>query len=230
MKQILTEQVDAAVAMNPTLVRIYAGINDILRPKVDIDGMVEKYDAGDRPIGGHRRHGADVHRLRRQQSSNVFPGSAVGPPSTTNWSREVADTHGACWWTLALCANTTTGGCGTMTACTCPRPGTSTWPTGCWARSKPASRQTSRRLAPMPELKPLEQLRANAQWTRETRARGSAAGCAGPRRLPLPRPVGTLPPTRARQCPTPRVFGHCRALVGTRRTGSAIALPCSVVP
>lgn len=43
MQQIVNEQIDAAVAMKPTLVTIYAGINDILRPKVDIDAMIASY-------------------------------------------------------------------------------------------------------------------------------------------------------------------------------------------
>lgn len=43
MQQILNEQVDLAVAMKPTLVTIYAGVNDILRPKVNIDAMISNY-------------------------------------------------------------------------------------------------------------------------------------------------------------------------------------------
>lgn len=46
MNQILTEQIDTAVALQPTLVTIYAGINDILRPKVDIDAMLGRYSDG----------------------------------------------------------------------------------------------------------------------------------------------------------------------------------------
>jgi lysophospholipase L1-like esterase len=46
MRQILEEQIDAAVVLQPTLVTIYAGANDILRPRVDIDALMEHYDAG----------------------------------------------------------------------------------------------------------------------------------------------------------------------------------------
>ncbi|MFJ5958731.1 SGNH/GDSL hydrolase family protein [Paenarthrobacter sp. NPDC092416] len=46
LRQIMAEQVDAAVALKPTLVTLYAGANDILRPKVDIDSLLEDYDAG----------------------------------------------------------------------------------------------------------------------------------------------------------------------------------------
>lgn len=43
--QIIAEQIDPAVALAPDLVTIYAGANDILRPRVDLDGVVERYDA-----------------------------------------------------------------------------------------------------------------------------------------------------------------------------------------
>ena len=42
---ILAEQLEPALAMAPDLVTIYAGANDIIRPRVDIDALVEKYDA-----------------------------------------------------------------------------------------------------------------------------------------------------------------------------------------
>ena len=42
---VLAEQVEPAVALEPDLVTIYAGGNDIMRPRVDIDALVERYDA-----------------------------------------------------------------------------------------------------------------------------------------------------------------------------------------
>ena len=42
---VLAEQIDAAVALEPDLVTIYAGANDIMRPAVDIDRLVGGYDA-----------------------------------------------------------------------------------------------------------------------------------------------------------------------------------------
>jgi len=41
---ILDEQLEPALALQPDLVTIYAGANDILRPKVDIDALAERYD------------------------------------------------------------------------------------------------------------------------------------------------------------------------------------------
>ena len=42
---ILEEQVGPALALRPDLVTIYAGANDILRPRVDLDALVADYDA-----------------------------------------------------------------------------------------------------------------------------------------------------------------------------------------
>lgn len=44
LRQITTEQIDPAVALEPDLVTIYAGANDVLRPKVDLDGLGQVYD------------------------------------------------------------------------------------------------------------------------------------------------------------------------------------------
>jgi lysophospholipase L1-like esterase len=41
---ILDEQIEPAVALEPDLLTIYAGANDILRPKVDLDDLVGRYD------------------------------------------------------------------------------------------------------------------------------------------------------------------------------------------
>lgn len=45
LDQVIAEQVRPAIAMSPDLITIYAGGNDILRPQVDIDAIVERYDA-----------------------------------------------------------------------------------------------------------------------------------------------------------------------------------------
>lgn len=43
LQQVLDEQLDAALSLDPTLVTIYAGGNDILRPAVNLDGIMERY-------------------------------------------------------------------------------------------------------------------------------------------------------------------------------------------
>lgn len=45
MPQILGEQLEPALAMDPDLVTLYAGGNDLMRPKVDIDGLMADYEA-----------------------------------------------------------------------------------------------------------------------------------------------------------------------------------------
>ncbi|SDE12723.1 SGNH/GDSL hydrolase family protein [Nocardioides lianchengensis] len=44
LDQIIAEQVDPAIALQPDLVTIYAGANDILRPRVNLDALVQRYD------------------------------------------------------------------------------------------------------------------------------------------------------------------------------------------
>lgn len=43
--QIIDEQLSVALNMKPTLVSLYMGGNDILRPRVDIDDLLQKYEA-----------------------------------------------------------------------------------------------------------------------------------------------------------------------------------------
>lgn len=44
MDGVIAEQVPAAIALNPDLISVYAGGNDILRPSVDIDAICARYD------------------------------------------------------------------------------------------------------------------------------------------------------------------------------------------
>ncbi|MCL8023999.1 SGNH/GDSL hydrolase family protein [Nocardioides bruguierae] len=43
LRPILAEQVDPALALEPDVVTVYAGANDILRPNVDLDALVGDY-------------------------------------------------------------------------------------------------------------------------------------------------------------------------------------------
>ncbi|MGN6721293.1 MAG: SGNH/GDSL hydrolase family protein [Marmoricola sp.] len=43
MDKILAEQIEPALALEPDLVTIYSGVNDILRPRVDIDAIMSDY-------------------------------------------------------------------------------------------------------------------------------------------------------------------------------------------
>lgn len=42
--QVLDEQLEPALDLRPDVVTLYAGGNDLMRPKVDIDGMLERYE------------------------------------------------------------------------------------------------------------------------------------------------------------------------------------------
>jgi lysophospholipase L1-like esterase len=44
LHQILEEQLEPALALEPDLVTSYAGANDIMRPRVDIDALASSYD------------------------------------------------------------------------------------------------------------------------------------------------------------------------------------------
>ena len=57
MDGILTEQVEPALSMHPDLVTVYSGGNDILRPRVSIDDLVERYGQA---VGRLRQSGAHV--------------------------------------------------------------------------------------------------------------------------------------------------------------------------
>lgn len=92
--RILAEQVDPALALAPDLVSIHAGANDVLRPRVDIDGLAAAYDEA---VGRLARTGATVVMF-----TMLDPGRAGiyaplrGRTAVFNeWVREIADNHGA---------------------------------------------------------------------------------------------------------------------------------------
>ena len=103
LRPILTEQVEPAIALDPDLITIYAGANDILRPKVDIDDLVRLYDVA---IGKLAATGARVLVFTGYDLglAPVF-GKLRGRVAIYNeLVREVADRHGATivdYWRLS---------------------------------------------------------------------------------------------------------------------------------
>ncbi len=91
---IIAEQLDAAIALEPDLVTVYAGANDILRPRVDLDALAADYD---RALGGLAATGA---RLLVWTAFDPG-GSAIYRPVRGRFAlynelvREAADRHGA---------------------------------------------------------------------------------------------------------------------------------------
>lgn len=94
MNQILTEQIHVAVAMKPTLVTIYSGINDILRPKVDIDAMIARYADG---LAKLAATGARVLVFTGfdASTSKIFSSIRGRTAVYNELVREVAQDHGA---------------------------------------------------------------------------------------------------------------------------------------
>lgn len=91
---ILEEQIEPALALAPDLVTIYAGANDILRPRVDIDGLAARYDAA---IGRLAGTGATMVMFTAYDPgiSAVFRPVRGRMAVYNEWVREIADRHGA---------------------------------------------------------------------------------------------------------------------------------------
>ncbi|MGP5732759.1 SGNH/GDSL hydrolase family protein [Arthrobacter rhombi] len=92
--QVIDEQLETALAMEPTLVTLYAGGNDILRPRVDIDALMAGYDD---MVARLRATGATVVVFTGFDSSaSAVFGKTRGRTAIYNeWVREAADRHGA---------------------------------------------------------------------------------------------------------------------------------------
>lgn len=91
---ILAEQIGPALEMKPDLVSIYAGANDVLRPRVDIDRLVQAYDLS---VGRITEAGAHVVMFTAYDpgGSAVF-GALRGRFAIYNeLVREVAERHDA---------------------------------------------------------------------------------------------------------------------------------------
>ncbi|PSS44256.1 SGNH hydrolase [Arthrobacter woluwensis] len=94
MRGILAEQIESALALKPTLVSIYAGANDILRPRIDIDALLAEYG---RAVARLRGSGAQVLLFTGfdARSSKVF-GAMRGRTAIYNeLVRGIAEDHGA---------------------------------------------------------------------------------------------------------------------------------------
>jgi lysophospholipase L1-like esterase len=94
MDAIIAEQVGPALALRPDLVSVYAGGNDILRPRVSIDALVQRYDAAVARLAGSGAHvvlftGFDLG------FAPVFRHLRGRVATYNELVREVAETHGA---------------------------------------------------------------------------------------------------------------------------------------
>ena len=91
--RILEEQLEPALALRPDLVTSYAGANDIMRPKVDIDGLAQAYDEA---VGKLAATGATVVLFTAFDPA----GSAIYRPVRGRFAlyteavREISERHG----------------------------------------------------------------------------------------------------------------------------------------
>jgi lysophospholipase L1-like esterase len=94
LPQILAEQVEPGLALEPDLVTIHGGGNDVLRPRVDLDLLASAYDDAVRRLSGN---GARVvmFTIADPGPGGVF-GALRGRMAIFNeWVREIADRHDA---------------------------------------------------------------------------------------------------------------------------------------
>ncbi len=91
---IVDEQVDAALALEPDLVTIHGGGNDVLRPRVNIDALASAYDAAISRLSASGAHVA-MFTIFDPGGSGIY-GPMRGRMAIFNeWVREIADSHGA---------------------------------------------------------------------------------------------------------------------------------------
>lgn len=89
---ILDEQLAPALALEPDLVTIHGGGNDVLRPKVDLDALAARYDAA---IAQLAAGGAQVvmFTLFDPGTTGVFAAMRGRFAVFNEWVREIADRH-----------------------------------------------------------------------------------------------------------------------------------------
>jgi lysophospholipase L1-like esterase len=91
---IVAGQLDAAIALQPDLVTIHGGGNDVLRPRVDLDALAQTYDGA---IARLSATGARVVMFTIfDPGGRGIYGPVRGRMAIFNeWVREIADRHGA---------------------------------------------------------------------------------------------------------------------------------------
>ncbi|WP_435770680.1 SGNH/GDSL hydrolase family protein [Nocardioides sp. SYSU DS0651] len=94
LPQIIDEQLEPGLALQPDLVTVHGGGNDVLRPKVDIDRLAASYDEA---VGRLRAGGAHVvvFTIADPGINPVFRMIRGRTAVFNEWVREIADNHGA---------------------------------------------------------------------------------------------------------------------------------------
>lgn len=91
---IIEEQVGPALALEPDLVSIHGGGNDVLRPRVDLDALAATYDEA---VGRLTASGARVvmFTLFDPGTTGVYAAIRGRFALFNEWAREIAERHGA---------------------------------------------------------------------------------------------------------------------------------------
>jgi lysophospholipase L1-like esterase len=95
LDQVIAEQLPAVAAIAPSLISFHAGPNDVLRPRVDLPGVLGRYEGA---VAGLRASGADVITftvIGRTGGTGRTADLLAGRFSAFNTAaRRVADRHG----------------------------------------------------------------------------------------------------------------------------------------
>ena len=141
LRPILAEQIEPALALRPDLVTIYAGGNDLIRPRIDIDALGEVYDDAIARLRRDGRHGRAVHGVRPGRRWAVRPAARPVRGLQRARPRDRRPARRGRPRLLADAARAPRDWCGPRTGCTSARSATRRWRSRC---STPwASRTTS---------------------------------------------------------------------------------------
>ncbi|CAM3172961.1 GDSL-like Lipase/Acylhydrolase [Arthrobacter ulcerisalmonis] len=166
LRQILAEQVSAAVELKPTLVSIYAGANDIMRPQIDIDALMADYDDGVRALSAT---GATVLLFTGfdARGSKVFSTMRGRTAIYNELVRGIASDHGALvvdYWRFSEYYDWGMWAADRMHMSAAGHATMAQRVLGLLAREHAIDVPP---MTPVPELSRAEALRANARWVRE---------------------------------------------------------------
>jgi lysophospholipase L1-like esterase len=93
MRQIREEQLEPALALEPDLVSIVGGLNDILRPRIDLAQVVGDLD---HMVAAFRARGATVLLMTFPDAAKVMPAARPAKPRVRAFNqavREIAGRH-----------------------------------------------------------------------------------------------------------------------------------------
>jgi len=114
LADIVGPQLDAALALEPDLVSIVGGGNDILRPSADVDALAGRLEDA---VVRIRATGADVLMATPFDPVGGEP-PADGPRPSPPWSGASPNGTAPWSWTSGAWSPSVTGGCGPTTAST----------------------------------------------------------------------------------------------------------------